>query len=275
MIDVTGIENQGECALTTENYEIMMAVFPTEDGAQAAVDELEAMAKNDTIEIVDAAVLVREADGDTKIQQHSLPSVKKGAKWGAVIGGVAGLIFPPSIIGGALLGAGLGAGGAKLGKMALESDDLKEAANDLEPGTSAFVAVVDNTWVTKVSQAMEGYSKLSEHALDADSAAMLGIVEDDTSGTVTEYGSMTAVDPETGARVVADATTVADTTTGDVISAGQVVAADPETGDVAAAGYVAAGNVADTAALDDGTDDSSDTDSPDADSADSDDSSDG
>jgi uncharacterized membrane protein len=256
--------------MTTENYEIMMAVFPTEDGAGAAVDELETMAKNDTIEIVDAAVLVRDTDGKTKIDQYSLPSVKKGAKWGAVIGGVAGLIFPPSIIGGALLGAGIGAGGAKIGKMALESDDLKDAAKDLEPGTSAFVAVVDNTWVTKVSQAMDGYSKLSEHALDAESAARLGIIEDDETGLYAEYGTATAVDPDTGARVVAETTTVADTTTGDVVSTGGVVAADPTTGEVAGAGYVAAGNVADAAALDagDGGADSSDSSDDSADSKD-------
>jgi uncharacterized membrane protein len=246
--------------VAAENYEIMMAVFPTEDGAAAAVDQLEAMAKNDTIEIVDAAVLVRDAEGNTKIDQYSLPSVKKGAKWGAIIGGVAGVIFPPSIIGGALLGAGIGAGGAKLGKMALESDELKEAADDLEPGTSAFIAVVDNTWVTKVSQAMEGYSKLGEHALDAESAARLGIIEDDATGMYAEYGTATAVDPETGARVVADTVTVADTTTGDVVTAGEVIAANPETGEVVGAAFAAAGNVADAAALEDGDGSSDDSD---------------
>ena len=93
--------------MTTENYEIMMAVFPTEDGAKAAVDELEEMAKTNTIEIVYAAVIVRDAEGKTSIDQYSLPSVKKGAKWGAIIGGVTGLIFPPSIIAGALIGAGI------------------------------------------------------------------------------------------------------------------------------------------------------------------------
>jgi uncharacterized membrane protein len=251
-------------AMSTENYEIMMAVFPTEDGAQGAGDALDEMAKTDAIQIVDAAILVRDADGKTSVEQHSLPSVGKGAKWGAIIGGVVGLIFPPSIIGAAALGAGIGAGSAALADWALKSDDLKEAAEQLEPGTSAFVAVVENTWVEKVNTAMAGYSKLSEHVLDADAAMRLGVVADD-NGNVAEYGMATAVDSDTGERVVAGTMTAADAATGDVVSVGAAVDADPTTGEVTAGEYVATGNLADT---DDDADasasDESDTGTPDA-----------
>ena len=255
--------------MSTENYEIMMAVFPTEDGAQGAGDALDEMARTDAIQIVDAAILVRDADGKTSVEQHSLPSVGKGAKWGAIIGGVVGLIFPPSIIGAAALGAGIGAGGAALADWALKSDDLKEAAEQLEPGTSAFVAVVENTWVEKVNTAMAGYSKLSEHVLDADAAMRLGVVADD-DGNVAEYGMATAVDSDTGERVVAGTMTAADAATGDVVSVGAAVDADPTTGEVTAGEYVATGNLADTAedtdagASDESASDESDTGTPDA-----------
>ncbi len=236
-------ESEGD-AVSTENYEIMMAVFPTEDGAKGAGDALDDMAKTDTIQIVDAAILVRDASGKTSVEQHSLPSVGKGAKWGAIIGGVVGLIFPPSIVGAAALGAGIGAGSAALADWALKSEDLEEAAEQLEPGTSAFVAVVENTWVEKVNTAMAGYSKLSEHALDADAAVRLGVVTDD-DGNVVEYGMATAVDPDTGERVVAGTMTAADAATGDVVSVGAAVDADPTTGEVTAGEYVTTGNLAD------------------------------
>jgi uncharacterized membrane protein len=170
---------QGDEGLATESYQIMMATFPTEDGASGAMEVLKDMAKDGTIDIVDAAVLTREADGDVKVKQESLPSVKKWTKRGAIIGGVIGLIFPPSLIGGALVGAGIGAGSAKIGKEALKSDDLWEAAKDLEPGTSAFIAVVEDEWVKQVQKAAQGYSRLAEEALDADSAVSLGIVAED------------------------------------------------------------------------------------------------
>ena len=160
----------------TQSYQIMMATYPTKDGASGAMDVLKDMAKEGTIDIVDAAVLTRDDDGDVKVKQQSVPSVKKWTKRGAIIGGVIGLIFPPSLIGGALLGAGIGAGSGKLGKEALKSDELWDAAKDLEPGTSAFVAVVEDEWIEQMQKAAEGYSKLAEHALDADAAVSLGIV---------------------------------------------------------------------------------------------------
>lgn len=250
--------------MSTENYEIMVAVFPSEDGAQGAGDALDDMAKTDAIQIVDAAILVRDADGKTSVEQHSLPSVGKGAKWGAIIGGVVGLIFPPSIIGAAALGAGIGAGSAALADWALKSDDLEEAAQQLEPGTSAFVAVVENTWVDKVNTAMAGYSKLSEHVLDADAAVRLGVITDD-AGNVAEYGMATAVDADTGERVVAGTMTAADAATGDVVSVGGTIDADPTTGEVTAGEYVATGNLADVdagEAADVSASDESDTGTP-------------
>ena len=160
----------------TQSYQIMMATYPTEDGASRAMDVLKDMAKEGTIDIVDAAVLTRDDDGDVKVKQQSVPSVKKWAKRGAIIGGVIGLIFPPSLIGGALLGAGIGAGSGKIGKEALKSDELWEAAKDLEPGTSAFIAVVEDEWIDQIGKAAKGYNKLAKQAIDADEAINLGIV---------------------------------------------------------------------------------------------------
>ena len=162
-----------------EGFEIMMATFPTEDGASGAMDVLKDMAKDGTVDIVDAAVISRDMDGEVHVKQESVPSVKKWAKRGAIIGGVIGLIFPPSLIGSALLGAGIGAGSGKIGKEALKSDELWDAAKDLEPGTSAFVAVVEDEWIEQMQKAAEGYTKLAEHALDADAAVSLGIIVED------------------------------------------------------------------------------------------------
>lgn len=162
-----------------EGFEIMMATFPTEDGASGAMDVLKDMAKDGTIDIVDAAVISRDIDGEVHVKQESVPSVKTWAKRGAIIGGVIGLIFPPSLIGGAIVGAGIGAGSGKIGKEALKSDELWEAAKDLEPGTSAFIAVVEDEWIDQIGKAAKGYNRLAQQAIDADEAINLGIVVED------------------------------------------------------------------------------------------------
>jgi uncharacterized membrane protein len=244
--------------MSTEAYEILMAVFPNETGAGEAVATLDDMAKDGVIEIIDAAILVRDASGEVSVKQHSLPSVKRGTAAGAIIGGVIGLIFPPSLLGAAAIGAGIGAGSAKLAKMALKSDDLWDAAKNLEPGTSAYVAVIDQKWVSQMSKAMEGYSSLAEHTLDASSAAELGVVTDEATGDTAASMRAFATDEATGAPVAAAYDATVDGATGAVVESGVAATMDPETGEIEAAGFAAAGVLPDetggTAALDTGDD---------------------
>ena len=190
-----------------ENYEIMFAVYGTEDGAAGAVESLKAMDDANTIDIIDAATLVKDADGNTSVKQESLPSVKKGLGIGALIGGVVGLIFPPSIIASAAIGAGIGAGGAKIAKSALENDDLKQAADSLNPGSSAFIAVVENTWVGQVQDTIAGYQSLAEHTLDAEASGILGSISNDSETVL--YGSAASDGVATQFAVATDGDTIA------------------------------------------------------------------
>ena len=216
-----------------DNYEILFAVYDDETGAAGAVDSLRAMDKANTIDIIDAATLVKDAEGNTTVKQESLPSVKKGLGVGALIGGAIGLLFPPSIIGAAAIGAGLGAGGAKIAKSALENDELKAAAESLEPGSSAFIAVVENTWVKQVQQAIAGYENFAEHTLDAEASGFIGMIGDDSEALL--YGSAESEDAAIDFAVAA---------TDDAIAGQATVAAIGEDGSVAVGhveGVVAAG----------------------------------
>jgi len=235
-----------------KNYEVMFAVYSTEDGAAGAVESLREMDKDKTIDIVDAATLVKDADGNTTVKQESLPSVKKGTGIGALIGGAIGLIFPPSIIASAAIGAGIGAGSAKLAKMALEDDDLKDAADSLQPGSSAFIAIVENKWAEQVTTAIAGYDKLAEHVMDADAAGVIGELGDDDSTVV--YGA--GMGPEGAGAFVA-------ATDGDTLAAEAVTATADDEGNVV---------VSDTAVVADISGDDSGSDDPGSDDPSSDDS---
>ena len=68
-----------------------------------------------SIELVDAVVIVRGADGKVRIEEAADAGDEKWAKRGAVAGALVGLIFPPSIIGTAVIG---GIGGGIWGKCA-------------------------------------------------------------------------------------------------------------------------------------------------------------
>ena len=223
----------------TEAYEVMMATYPTMDGAAESVATLEEMAKAGSIEIIDAAVLTRDEDGSTSVEELNLPKPGSWAGKGAIIGAVVGVIFPPSLLAGAAIGAGLGAGSAALAKAALKSDDLADAAEDLEPGTSAFVAVVDAKWARQANEAMKGYNKLASQALDADAATHLGLIADDDTGTAAMTASAFERDAETGAVAAQSLQAVSDAESGVTVASGAAAVVDPDSGTVAAAAFEA------------------------------------
>jgi uncharacterized membrane protein len=208
-----------------EAARILMATFPSESGADEAVTQLEAMAKAGSIEILEAAVVSRDSDGNPSVRQVNLPRPRSWAGKGALVGGIIGLIFPPTIIGTALVGAGLGAGTAAIARHALKNEELEEAAADLEPGTSAFIAVIDEVWVKEAAKAMAGYQRLAEHALDADTTANLGLISDEAAGIASATAEMTGVDEE-GNAVAASLESVTDLDTGATITTGALAVSD-------------------------------------------------
>ena len=110
-----------------QDYQIIAAIYPTEDGAKHTFDQLQQMKKDDLIHIVDAATMRKEADGQVHTCQADIPHAKSAAIKGGVIGAVVGIIFPPTILAATALGAI--AGGIPLSQSLL----------GLLPGTCAII----------------------------------------------------------------------------------------------------------------------------------------
>ena len=153
---------------------VIAAFYADETEARDVLAQLKQMDKDGTIDIVDAAVMVREADGRrVKIKETAELTPKKGALGGAVAGGIVGIIFPPSILAMGAIGAAAGAALGHFTDQGFKNNLLKEIGENLPPGGSAIVAVVEETWLSKLETAIEGYSDLARYALDAEAAAKL------------------------------------------------------------------------------------------------------
>jgi len=153
--------------------QVFIAAYESEDGAEAALKDFRAMDREGSIELIDAAVAVRTADGKVKIEETADPSGKRWAKRGAIAGGLVGLIFPPSIIAGALVG---GAGGGVWGKIrdkGFKDEDLKAIGESLPAGSSAIIAIAEDRMIEQLQRGLEGYERLARHALSADAAALV------------------------------------------------------------------------------------------------------
>ncbi len=161
--------------MSEQDYKVIAAIYPTEDGAKEMLDQLIQMKKDDIIHIVDAATMRKDADGKVHTYQVEIPHAKGAAIKGGVIGAVVGIIFPPAILAATALGAAAGAVSGKALNVTMKADGVKQTANELTPGTSAVIAVIEDKWVDTLVQGLEGYSKLLDEGLDADAVAALEI----------------------------------------------------------------------------------------------------
>ena len=153
--------------------EVFVAVFDNEDQAAEALKDFRSMEREGSIDLIDGVVVVRGTDGKVRFEETADPNGRKWAKRGAIAGGVVGLIFPPSIVAGAVLG---GAGGGVWGKVrdkGFKDEDLKAVGDSLEPGTSALIAIAEDRMIERLQRGIEGYRRIARHVVSAEAAAAI------------------------------------------------------------------------------------------------------
>jgi uncharacterized membrane protein len=159
--------------MTEKTVEVFVAAFGDETEAGLALKDFRAMNREGSIDLIDAAVIVHGTDGKVRFEETADPSGKKWAKRGAIAGGLVGLIFPPSIIAGAAVGAAGGGIWGKIRDKGFKDEDLKAVGESLEPGTSAIIAIAEDRVVERLESGLEGYNRIARHALSADAAATI------------------------------------------------------------------------------------------------------
>jgi uncharacterized membrane protein len=151
------------------------AVYPNLFQAQAKLGDLVKLHKKQAIELIDAAVLIRERTGALSISEQAELTPGKGAKRGALIGAVIGVVFPPSLLAGAALGAAAGAVTGKVTDQGISNEMLEKLAKRLEPGESAILAVAEPGSYDKMMNAIDDYAELHERTLVTDESGRLTI----------------------------------------------------------------------------------------------------
>ena len=154
---------------------LVVDAFNDEDKADEVLKVLQKLDRKGIVNIVNAAVLVRDESGKARLKETQDVGAKRGALFGAIAGGLLGLLGGPAgVIVGATAGAATGGVAAHQIDMGFSDDYLKEFQEGLEPGTSAIIALVEHEWIERVVEELDKFEgKLFRQTLKADIAARL------------------------------------------------------------------------------------------------------
>ena len=114
----------------------------------------------------DSAVIRKDDDGKVRVTKTEKPT-PPGAWTGAGVGALVGIIFPPAILGSAIVGAGAGGLVGHLRK-GISRGDLKDLGDELERGSAAVIVIGESKIEEQLQKAVKRANKLIEKEIDAD-----------------------------------------------------------------------------------------------------------
>jgi uncharacterized membrane protein len=134
--------------------DLVVIAFPSETKAEEVRQKLLAMQKEYLIELGDAVIAVKDAQGHIKLNQlinTTAAGAVSGTFWGALIG----LIFLMPLAG-AALGAASGTLGGYLTDVGIDDKWMKATAAAIQPGTAALFVLVRKVTADKVLEGLKG-----------------------------------------------------------------------------------------------------------------------
>lgn len=134
--------------------DLIVISYPDQAQAEAVRSRLFAMQKNYIIDIGDAVVAVKEADGKVKLHQM-VSTTAAGAASGSFWGLLIGVLFMAPIVGVAA-GAAAGALGGALTDFGIDDTFMKDLSASLQPGNAALFVLVKSMTADRVLDDLKG-----------------------------------------------------------------------------------------------------------------------
>ncbi len=128
-----------------------------------------------------AAIFEKTEDGKVKVIDTTSTTRTTGAKWGAGLGAVFGVLFPPSILVSAGVGALAGAGVGTLAKGWLKGD-VKKIAESLDPGMAGVIVFAEATPDLGAEKLLKRAAKLAKEQVDAEADEIKRAIDEEVAG---------------------------------------------------------------------------------------------
>jgi uncharacterized membrane protein len=128
---------------------LFIGTYPDEESARYDYDLVKDLHIAGAIGTYDAAVVTKDQSGKVHVNKDEM-ATRHLAWGGAAVGAVIGILFPPSIIGTAIVGAAVGGVSGHLWR-GMSRADVKELGDVIDEGQAALVIVGES----KLEEALE------------------------------------------------------------------------------------------------------------------------
>jgi uncharacterized membrane protein len=160
-----------ECSMSDNPMFLYAGEYENVDDAKADLEVLKELHREHAVGTYDAAVITKNEVGKVKIVDKIEKPTQHGGWAGMAVGAAMGLIFPPSVLVGGLLGAGTGALIGHL-RSGMSNSDLKEVGEMLEDSEAALIVVGEATIERAVDDAARRAKKELKKEVRADAKEM-------------------------------------------------------------------------------------------------------
>ena len=145
---------------------IYAATYADRMDAYADYDSLLELHAEKLVGTYDVALITKDADGKVHVEKHEKPT-QHGAWGGIAVGALVGVLFPPSVLGAAVIGGVVGGVGGHLRK-GISRGDAKELGELLEGGEAALIVIGESRVEEQLDKALTRAEKSIEKEIDAD-----------------------------------------------------------------------------------------------------------
>ena len=130
---------------------IYIGTYPSEMSARDDYEIVKDLHAVGAVGTYDASVVTKDDSGKVHVNKDET-STRHGAWGGAAAGAVVGILFPPSLIGSAIVGAGIGGVSGHLWK-GMSRADVKEFGELIDAGEACLVIVGESTIEAAIDKA--------------------------------------------------------------------------------------------------------------------------
>src|SRR6476660_85216 len=130
---------------------LFIGTYPSEAAARADYDVVKDLHSAGAVGTYDASVVTKDDAGKVHVNKDEM-ATRHGAWGGAAAGAVVGILFPPAVIGTALVGAAVGGVSGHLWR-GMSRADVKEFGELIDTGQAALVIVGQSTLQDAIDKA--------------------------------------------------------------------------------------------------------------------------